>query len=115
MAGSSIQPPCLLGQHDRDAAADRVGELGGARDQLLLLRIVFERSLGQRADENFQKLRIDAARRALGRVAHDELQGQWRSPPNSPRVNRFGAVATPLPPYHEAHPPRSATYPVRTP
>src|SRR5262249_2135402 len=33
----SLQPPRFLGQHDRNAVADRIGELGGARDQLLLL------------------------------------------------------------------------------
>src|SRR5438876_7035897 len=70
----SIQPARFFGQHDRDAVADRIGELGGARDQLLLLRIVFERALGQRADQNFQELRIDAAGGALGRGGHDALQ-----------------------------------------
>src|SRR5262245_35042194 len=70
----SIQPARFFGQHDRDAGADRIGELGGARDQLLLLRVVFERALGQRADQNFQELRIDAAGGALGRGGHDALQ-----------------------------------------
>src|SRR5437660_10906993 len=70
MLNESIQPARFFGQHDRDAVADRIGELGGARDQLLLLRIVFERALGQRADQNFQELRIDAAGGALGRGGH---------------------------------------------
>src|SRR5262249_27253767 len=63
----SIQPARLFGQHDRDAGANRIGELGGARDQLLLLGIVFERAFGQRADQNFQELRIDAAGGGVGR------------------------------------------------
>src|SRR5262245_25624209 len=71
---ASIQPARFFRQHDRDAGADRIGELGGARDQLLFLRIVFERALGQRADQNFEELRIDAAGGALGRSGHDALQ-----------------------------------------
>ncbi len=39
----------LFRQHDRDAVADRVGELGGAADQLLPGGIVFQGALGQRA------------------------------------------------------------------
>src|SRR5215218_11066339 len=62
----SIQPPRLFRQHDRDAVADRVGELGGTRDQLLLLGVVFKRALGQRADQDFQELRIDAAGGTFG-------------------------------------------------
>ena len=56
----SIQVARFLGQHDRYAVADRVGELGGARDQPLLLGVVFQRTLGQRADQDFQEFRIDA-------------------------------------------------------
>src|SRR6267154_1245487 len=63
---ASIQPARFLGQHDWDAGTDGIRELGRARDQLLLLRIVFERPLGQRADKDFQELGIDAAGRALG-------------------------------------------------
>src|SRR6185312_12768583 len=48
-------------QHDRNAVADREGELGAARDQLLPVGVVFERPLGQRADQDFQQLRIDRA------------------------------------------------------
>ena len=58
----SIQPARFLRQHDRNAVADRIGELGLARDQLLLGGVVFQRGLGQRADQDFQKLGIDAAR-----------------------------------------------------
>src|SRR5438876_6971458 len=107
MPEASIQPSCLLGQHDRNAAADGVGELGGARDQLLLLRIVFEWSLSQWADQNFQKLRINAARGAVGRVAHDVLQREWRCPANSAHVQllRCGQrVDTPARLYHAAAP-----------
>src|ERR1700722_11510411 len=51
--------PRFLRQHDRNAVADRVGELGGARDELLLLPVVFEWRFGQRTDQDFQELRID--------------------------------------------------------
>src|SRR5215218_2015901 len=63
--------PRLLGKHDRDAVADRVSELGGARDQLLLLGIILERRLGERAYEDLEKLGIDEMRRALRRGRHD--------------------------------------------
>src|SRR6185369_14311343 len=56
-----LQPPRFFRQHDRDAVADRIGELGRARDQLLPLRVVFQRALGERTDEDLQQLRIDAA------------------------------------------------------
>src|SRR5262249_8584847 len=65
-SGASIQLAGLLGQHDRDAVADRVGELGGARDQLLSLRVVFKRALGQGADQNLEQLGVDAAGGAFG-------------------------------------------------
>src|ERR1700686_4996200 len=55
----SIQPAGFLGQHDRDAVADRISELGRTRDQLLLLGVIFQRTLGQRTDQDFKKLRID--------------------------------------------------------
>src|SRR4051794_13573898 len=57
----SIQPARVLGQHDRDAIADRIGKLGGAGNELLPFRIVFERPLGEGADEDFEELGIDAA------------------------------------------------------
>src|SRR5215208_8546085 len=38
----------LLGQHDRDAVADRIGEPCLAADELLLLDVVVEPALGQR-------------------------------------------------------------------
>src|SRR5215211_3585814 len=66
--------PRLLGKHDRDAVADGISELGGARDQFLLLGVIFERRLGERAYEDLEKLRIDALRRALGRGRHDVLR-----------------------------------------
>src|SRR5215213_4503371 len=68
MSGVSVEPPRLFRQHDRDAVADWVGELGRARDQLLLLCVILERALGQRADQDFQKLRIDAASGTFGGV-----------------------------------------------
>src|SRR4029078_1675122 len=79
---ASIQPPRFLGQHDRDAIADRIGELGGARDQLLLVAVAFQRTLGDGADQHLEQLRIDAAGGAVGRrVGHGALQSTvtlWR-------------------------------------
>src|SRR5215218_5883421 len=63
---TSIEPTGFFRQHDWDAGSDRIGELGRTRDQLLLTRIVFEWSLGHWADQDFEKLGIDAAGRALG-------------------------------------------------
>src|SRR2546423_15524517 len=61
-----IQLARLFGQHDRNAVADRIGELGGARDQLLLLAVIFERPLGEWAHEDFEQFRIDAAGGTIG-------------------------------------------------
>jgi len=61
----SLQLARFLGQHDRDAVADRIGELGGARNQLLPGGVVFEPALGQRANQNFEQLWIDAAGRTV--------------------------------------------------
>src|SRR6266700_6280836 len=66
-ARRSIELAGFLGQHDRNAVADRIGELGGARDQLLLGGVVFERALGQRADQDLEQLGIDAADGTVGR------------------------------------------------
>src|SRR5262245_44207822 len=63
-----IKPPRFLGQHDRNAVADRVGELGGSGDQLLLLAVVFEGALGEWAHQDFEELRIDAAGGTFGHV-----------------------------------------------
>src|SRR5712671_2471749 len=52
----------LVDEHDRDPVADRVGEPRLLADQLLGFVIVAQRCLGQRADENLQKLRIDFRR-----------------------------------------------------
>src|SRR5947199_3070909 len=82
----SIQPARLFGQHDRNAVADWISELGGARDQLLLLAVVFERALGERADEDFEQLGIDAAGGTVGchggfRVGRADLS--TTSPPSN--------------------------------
>src|SRR5262245_64101402 len=75
MRSRSIQAACFLGQHDRNAVADGIGELCGARDQLLLLGVVFERALGQRADQYFEQLRVNRAGWSLaGRGGHDVLR-----------------------------------------
>src|SRR5215469_8203965 len=56
----------LVDQHDGDAVADGVGEPGLAADQLLRRRVIFQRALGQRADQDLQQLGID-----LVRLRHD--------------------------------------------
>src|SRR5262249_59010292 len=91
----SIQPARLFGQHDRDAGADRIGELGGARYQLLLLRIIFKRTLGQRADQNFQELRIDAASWALGRSGHGSTPNCMRPAAKAWARSRCGVTTAP--------------------
>src|SRR5580692_8663649 len=70
-APTSVEVTGFLGQHDRNAVADRIGELGRARDQFLLLRVVFERRFGQRTDQDFQQLRIDNVAGMVGR--HERL------------------------------------------
>src|SRR6476620_2406409 len=69
---TSIQLARLFRQHDRYAVADRIGELGGARDQLLLLAVIFERALGERAHEDFKQFRVDARGRTVG--CHDRFR-----------------------------------------
>ena len=53
--------PRLAHQHDRNAVADGIGEPGLAADQLAGRRIILQRPVGRRADQDFQQLRIDAA------------------------------------------------------
>src|SRR6187549_1566630 len=64
---SSLDLPRLFRQHDRDAVANGISELGRARDQFLFRRVEFQRTLGQRADQNLQQLWIDGALKAFGR------------------------------------------------
>src|SRR2546426_11581840 len=88
---ASIQPARLFGQHDRNAVTDRIGELGGARDQLLFLAIVFKRALGERADEDFEQLGIDAASGAVG--CHNGFRvGRADLSTTSPRSNHSHAI-----------------------
>src|ERR1700688_631988 len=74
-AASSLDLPRLFRQHDRNAVADRIGELGGPRDQLLPRRIEFQRTLGQRTDQDFQQFQIDGAFEAFGRGTHASVSG----------------------------------------
>src|SRR5439155_8306136 len=62
--------PRLFRQHDRDAVANGISELGRARDQFLPGRIEFERALGHRTNQDLQQLWIDGAVEAFGRGAH---------------------------------------------
>src|SRR6266851_1287612 len=75
-----LEPARFLRKHDRNAVANRIGKLGGPRNQLLLLGIVFERTLGKRADQNFQKLGVNSARRTVGRYrVHGRVHSFTRS------------------------------------
>src|SRR5271166_1618239 len=60
----------LFREHDRDAVADRISKLCRARDQLLLRRIEFQRSLGHRADQDFQEFGIDGVFGTFGHGGH---------------------------------------------
>src|ERR1700716_4732467 len=71
----SLDLPCLFRQHDRDAIADRIGELCRARDQLLPCCVKLQRTLGQRADQDFQQFGIDGAFKAFGRGGHGLVSG----------------------------------------
>src|SRR5512134_1068222 len=51
----------FIGKHDRNAVMNRIGETGLVADQLLALRVVAQRTLGQRANQDFQQLGIDRA------------------------------------------------------
>src|SRR3954468_5672980 len=87
----SIQPPRLFGQHDRNAVADRIGELGGTRDQLLLLAVVFQGALGERANQDFEQLGIDAAGGTVG--CHDGFRvGRADLSTTSPPSNHSRAI-----------------------
>src|SRR6516164_7018494 len=72
----SIDPPRLLGQHDRNAVTDRISEFGRARDQFLFRRVIFERRFGQWADQDFEQFGIDALGWTIG---HHQLQFNRRS------------------------------------
>src|ERR1700757_4651572 len=57
----------LFRQHDRDAVADRIGELCGARDQLLPRGVELQRSLGDRAHQDFEQFWVGGALGVVGR------------------------------------------------
>src|SRR5262249_35387470 len=90
---SRVERPRLVGEHDRDTVTDRVGELGGAADQLLALGVVFERRLGERTDQDLEKLRVDDAGRADG-IAHPSPHCNERLPPPSLRASDVSVIAT---------------------
>src|SRR5262249_50625175 len=52
--------------HDRNAVANRISELGRSRNKFLACRVVFERALRDRTDQNFQKLWINTAGGPVG-------------------------------------------------
>ena len=45
----------FIRQHDRNAVADRIGQLGRSRDQLPGIRVVFKGRLGNRTDKQFKQ------------------------------------------------------------
>src|SRR5439155_27301933 len=67
---ASLDLPRLFRQHDRNAVANGISELGRARDQFLPGRIELERALGHRTDQDLQQLWIDGTVEAFGRGAH---------------------------------------------
>src|SRR5579872_734071 len=70
----SIDRPRLLLQHDRNAVADRIGELGRMRDQFVVLLIPDQRLLGLGTDQDFQQFGIGFFVRAIGwRCAHGSV------------------------------------------
>src|SRR5690554_2764294 len=71
-----LQSSSLLRQHDRNAIADRIGELCFPRDQFLAHSVVFERRLGNRTDENFKQRWVDGARWRFGA----RISGHGRTP-----------------------------------
>ena len=62
-----LQLAGFLRQHDGDAVADRIGQAGLAADQFVGGAVVFQRRLGQRADQNLQQAGIDGRIR-MGQV-----------------------------------------------
>src|SRR5216683_4771895 len=67
---ASLDLARLFRQHDRDAVANRISEFRRARDQFLLGRVEFKRSLGQRADQDFQEFGVYGIFEAFGRRSH---------------------------------------------
>src|SRR5262249_25505930 len=55
----SVELARLVDQHDRNAVADGIGQLRLFADQLLALRVIAQRSLGQRTHEDLEKFGID--------------------------------------------------------
>ena len=70
----SVELPRLFLQHDRDAVADRVGQMRGLRDQLLPMGVIAERAMGHGADQRLQHAAVDGMslgrRHDVGPVAH---------------------------------------------
>ncbi|CCG41608.1 hypothetical protein PHAMO_280142 [Magnetospirillum molischianum DSM 120] len=52
----------LVGQHDRNAVANRIGQTGFVIDQFLATRIVAQRRVRSRCDQDFQQLGIERGR-----------------------------------------------------
>src|SRR6185312_9408695 len=73
-AGSLIEAAGLVGKHDRDAVAYRIGKPGFAADELLRRAVVLEGALGQRTDQDLEKFGID-----VGGVRRGVAHGRSRS------------------------------------
>ncbi|EGE57265.1 hypothetical protein RHECNPAF_4460036 [Rhizobium etli CNPAF512] len=56
-----VEAPRLGHQHDRNAVADRIGKARLFRNQFVVFAIVGQPALGERADQELQQFRIDAA------------------------------------------------------
>src|SRR5579883_816777 len=71
--GALVKLARLFRQHDRNAVADRISEPGRSGDQLLPGGVEFERTLGHRADQDFQELGVDGVFGAFRCGGH----GRW--------------------------------------
>jgi len=60
-----VETAGFIHQHDGNAFTDGISQAGLGADQLLRRAVVFQRPLGQGADQYFQQLRIDTIRLPL--------------------------------------------------
>ena len=112
---SVLQLAGLLGQHDRDAVAHRIGQASLAADQFACFTVIFQRALGQRTDQDLQQPRIDRwLVPRLGRVVHAPISvnsrcGRPAHP--APAHPSAAAPARPTPALHRWAPPAAPAFP----